>query len=257
MILRLRSGSSCPASLSRKRSLGFDVDERDAELLEGGDDLLGLVEPHQAVVDEDAGELLADRPVDEQRRDRGVDPAGEAADHPPLPHLGPDLRHLLFDHRLRRPLLLAAGDVAQEAGEDLGPIRGVDNLGVELDPVEPAVGVLAGGHWRTGTGRQRGEPLGRLEDRIAMAHPAVLLLRHPAEQLPATVAQGEVGPPELPRLGRLDLPAQRLDHRLHPVTDPQHRDPQIEQLGREGGRPLLIDGGGTAGEDQVPSEPSL
>ena len=45
----------------------------------------------------------------------------------------------------RRPLLLAAGDVAQEAGEDLGPVGGVDDLGVELDPVEAAVGRLAGG----------------------------------------------------------------------------------------------------------------
>ena len=47
---------------------------------------------------------------------------------------------LLGDHRLRRPLLLAAGDVAQEAGEDLGPVGRVDDLGVELDPVEAAVG---------------------------------------------------------------------------------------------------------------------
>jgi hypothetical protein len=33
-------------------------------LLEGGDRLLGLAAPQQAVVDEHAGELVPDRPVD-------------------------------------------------------------------------------------------------------------------------------------------------------------------------------------------------
>jgi hypothetical protein len=33
------------------------------------------------VIDEDAGELVADRLVDQHRRDRGIDAAREAADH--------------------------------------------------------------------------------------------------------------------------------------------------------------------------------
>ena len=104
MILRLRSGSSTPASRSRKRSVGVDVDQRDAEALaEGLDDLLGLVLAHQAVVDEDAGELVADRPVDERRRGRRVDAAGEAADDAAVADLGADPLDLLVDHRGRRP----------------------------------------------------------------------------------------------------------------------------------------------------------
>ena len=39
------------------------------------------------MVDEDAGELVADRLVDQHRRDRGIDAAGEAADHPALADL--------------------------------------------------------------------------------------------------------------------------------------------------------------------------
>ena len=63
--------------------LRLDVDERDVEVAaERLDDLLGLVLAQQAVVDEDAGELVADRLVHEQRRDRGVDAAGEPADDP-------------------------------------------------------------------------------------------------------------------------------------------------------------------------------
>ena len=74
--LRLASGSVTPASFVEEALLGVDGDERDLELVaEGLDDLLALVLAHQAVVDEDAGELVADRAVHEQRRDARVDAA--------------------------------------------------------------------------------------------------------------------------------------------------------------------------------------
>jgi hypothetical protein len=38
---------------------------------EHGHDLLGLAQPQEAVVDEDAGQLVADRLVDQHRRHRG------------------------------------------------------------------------------------------------------------------------------------------------------------------------------------------
>ena len=96
---------------ARKRSCACDVDERHAEVAaEGLDHLRGLVLAEQAVVDEDAGELVADRLVDEQRRDRAVDAAREAAEHA----LGADARadplDLLLDHRGRRPRRGDAGD---------------------------------------------------------------------------------------------------------------------------------------------------
>ena len=65
---------------------GVDMDERNLEVaLEGLDHLRGLVLAEQAVVDEDAGELVADRLVDEQRRDGRVDAARERAQHPRAP----------------------------------------------------------------------------------------------------------------------------------------------------------------------------
>ncbi len=256
MIFRFVSGSSTPGQPRQEPLLGVDVDQRDPEALERLDHLLGLVQPHQAVIDEDAGQLLPHRAVDEQRRDRGVDAAGEAADHPALADLGADRGHLFGDHRLRRPLLLAAGDLAQEAGQDLGAVGGVDHLGVELDPVEAAVGRLAGGD-RRGRGRGEGrEPLRRLEDDVAVAHPAALGLGQAGEQPAAVIGQGQLGPPELPRLRPLDLAAEGLDHRLHPVTDPEHRDPELEQVGREGRRPRLVDRGRASGEHQ-PLGPAL
>ncbi len=62
--------------------LRLHVDERDVEVAaEGLDDLLRLVLAQQAVVDEDARELVADRLVHEERSDGRVDPAGERAQH--------------------------------------------------------------------------------------------------------------------------------------------------------------------------------
>ena len=82
MILRFCSGSVTPASAARNRSaasttLQPDAGRRDVVLL----DLLGLARPQQPVVDEDAGELVADGPVHQRRRDRRVDAAGQPADH--------------------------------------------------------------------------------------------------------------------------------------------------------------------------------
>ena len=54
----------------------IDVDQLDAVLLaEGGDHLVGFVLAHHPVIDEDTGEAVADRAMDEQRGCRRVDPA--------------------------------------------------------------------------------------------------------------------------------------------------------------------------------------
>ena len=84
--LRLRVGDAVERGEESLRRV--DMDERDVVVAaEERHDLLRLVLPHQPVVDEDAGELVADRLVDQHRRDRGIDAAGEAADHPPVAHL--------------------------------------------------------------------------------------------------------------------------------------------------------------------------
>ena len=51
---------------------------------------------HQAVIDEDAGELVADRLVDQHRGDGRIDAAGQPADHPALADLRADLRDRLL-----------------------------------------------------------------------------------------------------------------------------------------------------------------
>ena len=60
-----------------------------------------LARPQQPVVDEDAGQLVADRPLHERRRHRRVDAAGQPADRPTVADLLPDRRDLLLDDRAR------------------------------------------------------------------------------------------------------------------------------------------------------------
>ena len=131
--------------------LGVHRDERHLEgVAEGCDHLLALVPAHQAVVDEHAGQPIADRAVHEQRRDRGVDTAREPADRPAVADLRADPRDLLVDDRRRAPAAIRTADVLEKGRQDLLPERRVDDLGVELDRVDAAGRVLEGGDRRGG-----------------------------------------------------------------------------------------------------------
>ena len=113
MILRFSSGSVTPASASRKRFSRVDDVQVDAGRgHEVALDLLGLALAQQPVVDEDAGEPVADRALHDGRGDRGVDAAGEAADRPAVvADLLADPLDLLLDDVDHRPGRAAAGDV--------------------------------------------------------------------------------------------------------------------------------------------------
>ena len=143
--------------------LRLHVDERDAEVpAEGLDDLRGLVLAEEAVVDEHAGQLIADRPVHEQRRDGAVDSAREPAEHAFAADTVADALHLLLDHGGRRPGGRYAGDVVEEVLEHLLPVRRVHDLGVELDAVAAPRDVLEGGdRRRAGTGDDTARRPGR------------------------------------------------------------------------------------------------
>ena len=144
MILRFSSGSLTPASASRNCFWASTTCRVDAG---GGDevalDLLGLALAQQAVVDEDAGQPVADRALDDRRGDGGVDAAGQPADGAAvLADLLADPLDLLLDDVDHRPGLAAAGDLVQEVLEHALAVLGVQHLGVPLDAGQPAVEVL-------------------------------------------------------------------------------------------------------------------
>ena len=96
---------------------------------------LRLVLPQQAVVDEDARQLRADRPVQQGGHDRGIDAAREPADHPAVADpLGGSSRPLA--RRNRPPTCPAAADRCEEVVEDLRAQRRVGDLGMKLHAVD-------------------------------------------------------------------------------------------------------------------------
>jgi hypothetical protein len=70
--------------------------------------------PQHAVVDEDRGELIADRLRDEQRGDGGIDAAADRGDDVPVADLLADLFDFAAAVIAEVPGGLAAGDVEEE-----------------------------------------------------------------------------------------------------------------------------------------------
>ena len=103
-----------------------------ALFLEKAQDRLGLAGPHQTVVDIDAGELIADGPMDDGRHHRTVDPAGQGADHLVAADLGPDCVNVLLDEGMHGPFRPAVADAEDEIAEDIGADQGMGHLRMEL-----------------------------------------------------------------------------------------------------------------------------
>ena len=71
MVLRFCFGVGDPCEFAEELLRGIDVNQRDVVVMpEQVDHGLGFVEPQHAVIDEHAGELVADRLVDQHRGDR-------------------------------------------------------------------------------------------------------------------------------------------------------------------------------------------
>ena len=227
------------------------VDQRDVVVVaEEGDDLLGLALAHQAGVDEDAGELLADRLVDQDGGDRAVDAAGEAADDLGVADPGADRRDRLV-------LVGGHGPVAGEAGEvgevlqDPGAVHGVVDLGVEHHGVEVAArigGDREGGAWRGADHREAG---GELGDAVAVAHPDLLAAggEEAGEERIGGRGGGDVGAAELGGVAGFDLAAELGHHGLLAVADAEDGDAEGEDLGRGARAAGVDDRGRAAGED--------
>ena len=188
---RFSSGSATPSSRARKRSSRVDVDERHVEVpLEGLDDLRRLVLAQQAVVDEDADELVADRLVHEQRRDRRVHAARERAEHALVADLRPDPLHLLLDHgrgrpgrRRRRRRRRGSSSAAPARGACARPRGGTARRRAAApDPRRPRSA-------RPASRAVTRAPAGGAVDRVAVAHPADLLGRQAGEELALAAAR--------------------------------------------------------------------
>ena len=241
-------------TLERGKELVLFVhaDEVEVPLGERLLDLVALVLAHQAVVDEDAGELVADGLCDERGGNGAVHAAGQgqqdlaAADL--LADGGDGGAHIVA----HVPGAGTAADAVEEVADHILTMLGVVDLRVELHAVEAAglVSDGAGGAMlRDGTGA---EALGQAGDEVAVAHPGDALLGQALEQ----AAGGEVRLRAAVFAGRAvlrgrDLAAECLGHELAAVADAEDRHAQREDGGidlRGGG---IIDAVRAAGEDKA------
>ncbi len=112
---------------------------------EGRDDALPLIAAEQAVIDEDADELVADGLVEQRGDDGGVHAAAEAADDGGVADLPADVLDRLGDEIAHFPVAGAAADVVEEVLQDLRAFGRVADFRMELDAEELPLGVADGG----------------------------------------------------------------------------------------------------------------
>ena len=105
-------------------------------------DDIGFLGAQHAVVDEDAGELLADGLVNQSRSNAGVNAATKAKDHLVLADLLADFFHGLINVVAHCPFAATATNLVNEIGNDGLSLGGVNDLGVELQSVKAGLGVF-------------------------------------------------------------------------------------------------------------------
>ena len=205
-------------------------------------DLLTLGKPQQTVIDEHAGELFADRFVDEYGGHRTVDAAGQSADHAACANLLTDFLDRLVLESAHRPVAGQPCDVADEIADQLGAVRRVINLRMELHRIEFALVVGDDRNRRAGRLRHATEACRQFGDAVAVAHPHLILaaLLPDALEQRAVICDLNIGAAEFAVMAGLDLAAELMRHRLLAVADAEHRHTGFEdRLGRQ--RRVLVE----------------
>ena len=231
LALGLRVGN--PFELAQKQILLLGVNELHVVVVaEHGDHFLALVEAKKAVVDENAGQLVADRLVKEDGGNRGIHAARQAADDFLVTHLFADLRDRLLAVGAHGPIALAPGDIDEVLIELLAVGR-VMHFRVELHRVEMARDVGGDGERRVGRGTVDLEARGDFADMIAVAHPHLLAvgLEPAVQQIEPVVLRRDEGTAEFRgHMPALHLAAEQMHHRLLAVADAENRNAEFEHL---------------------------
>jgi hypothetical protein len=195
----------------------------------------------KSVVDENTGLPVADRFVNEHRRNGRIHTAGKPANDTVV---RPDRLTYLFDLFLyeacRSPIGRAFADVEEEISKNLFAQRRVRDLRMELDAIDAAFVVLhrrdnfAGGCGLLETG-------GKFCDVIAMAHPNVELKGKFVEQQGLAAEYLCLCMPVFTACGRFGPAAEIDGNELHPVADAQDRRIDLlVEISRNARRPSSV-----------------
>ena len=189
--------------------------------------LLNLSCSQQAMINEDARQLLSDGSLHESGGDGRVDSPRQATDNSRVPHLITNSRNLLVDDPRHRPSWLTLGDLPQEVLEDALPVSGVHDFGMELHSGHSTFDVLESCHRRSGSAGQHVESGRRNVHAVSVRHPDVVRFGQAAQQSPRG-ANRQRGPAVLAPPGASDRTSETLGHGLESVANPEYRDIQFE-----------------------------
>ena len=187
-----------------------------------GQHLRELVLAQQAVVHEDAVQLVADGLLQQHGGHGAVHPAAEGHDHLAVSHLLPQALHGAVHEAGRGPVGLGVADAQHEVAQQLQALGGVVHLRVELHGEGGFPDQLVGGH---GHGVGAGEHLhgpGRGGDAVAVAHPDLGAGVDAGEERPGHVDVVQVRPAVLPHVAALHGGAGALGQQLGAVAHGQH-----------------------------------
>ncbi len=238
---------------SRKESFfGVDADDLDPQVLgKGGHDLIPLAQSQKSVVDKDAGELVADGPMDQRRRHRGVNAAREAEDDTVRTDLPPDAADGVLNDLPWGPPAGTGTDLSHKGVDEQLAARRVIDLGMELNTVETALDILNGADRGVGSAGDDLETGGYLCHMISVTHPdrALSFDEKTVEKRAWGAAGMQVSVTKFTLAGRDDITAEMPAHQLHAVADAEHRHTEFEQFLGHGRGSRLVDRLGPARED--------
>ena len=126
------------------------------------------------MVHEYAGQLVADRLMDQHGSHRAVDAAAKAANDLAVAHLRADVGDLGGAEFGHRPVARQPADMAHEVGDQLGAVRRVHHLGVELRAIIAALVIGDQREGRALGGRDDTKARRKFGHLVAMAHPHLM-----------------------------------------------------------------------------------
>ena len=204
------------------------------------------------MVDEHAGELVADGAVDERGGHGGIHAAGQAQNHFVAADLFADFGHGFVDVVRHGPARLCAADVEHEAVDEGAALFGVGDFGVELDAVEVFICVFHHGDGAGGRAADGAEVFRQPAHFVAVAHPHVQGVRCAVVNAAGerAVLRLHLRVTKFALVAGLHFAAQMVRHKLHAVADAEHGHAQVEQP-RVGLVFAVVHGIGAAGKDDA------
>ena len=231
---------------------GIDEDQPHTEvLLKRLDDLVGLVQAHQAGIDMHTGELIADGLVHERSSNRGINTTGQRTDDRLVADLLADLLDRGVDDRGHGPVARRAAPFAKEALDHMLAVLGVHDFRVELHAVELAFCRLERSDGGVGGGGRGRDTVRRHGDGVEMRHPDVLLGGGARQQGAAVALDGEGGAAVLAPIGAADRAAILLGDQLRAVADAENRNVEVVHGRIDGDSSVGVHGIGAAAEDDA------